>query len=206
MESTVNVFLEGQTGEQDLANQGSVLRRFRFSRRGALVNTAAHASYFEANSRGRVYSACNQAVVTFGTALTATGVTFHLCNPINSGWDLVVLQTTLTVLTGGTGGHIVYAYNAPSVTAVTAGTALTAFNRLGTSGVGQAKSATTLPAAPVAVRTLAGVITAAGVNNITDYPDGALIVSPGAQLSVQGITVVGTGLISMCWEEVPLPT
>ncbi len=200
---TINTFIEGAAGASFVADGATALRERR-DKTNASVVAAAHAQYHEAASRNRVYAACNQTVITFGTALTATGVTFHLCNPIGSTVDLVVLQTTLTVLTGGTGGHVVYGYNPPSLTAVTAGTALDVFNRAGGSGIGQAKSATTLPAAPKAIRTLAGVITAAGVNNVTDYVDGAIIVAPGAQLSIQGITVVGTGLVSMCWEEVPL--
>jgi hypothetical protein len=200
----INTFLEGQCGPTFVADGNTALRERR-DKTNASVFAAAHAAHHEAASRNKVFMACNQAVVTFGTALTATGVTFHLCNPIGSSVDLVVLQTTVTILTAGTGGHLVYAWNPPSSTAVTAGTALAVVNRLGSSGVGQAKSATTLPvAAPTAIRTLAGAITAAGINNITDYVDGAIIVAPGAQLSIQGITIVGTGLIGMCWEEVPL--
>ena len=43
-----------------------------------------------------------------------------------------------------------------------------------------------------------------GVNNIVDYVNGAIVVPPGAALSIQGITVVGTGLCWMAWSEVPL--
>lgn len=203
MNQTVNVLTEGIAGPTFLAD-GATSQKERRARTNAAVVALAHAKYFEAASRGRVYAACNQSVITFGTGLTATGVTFHLWNPYGSLVDLVILQTGLTVLTGGTGGHLVYAYNSPTTGAVPAGTALGVYNRGGVSGYGQAKSAVTLPAAPVAIRTLAGVITAAGVNNITDYVDGAIVLAPGAALSVQGITVVGTGLISMCWEEVPL--
>lgn len=200
---TVNVLTEGFAGPTFLGD-GATSQKERRTRTNASVVSAGHAGLFEAASRNRIYAACNQAVVTFGTALTATGVTFHLWNPWGSPVDLVVLHTTLTVLTGGTGGHLVYAYNTPTVAAPAAGTALTTYNRLGVSGYGLAKSAATLAAAPVAIRTLAGVITAAGVNNITDYVEGAIVLAPGAALSIQGITVVGTGLISMCWEEVPL--
>jgi hypothetical protein len=200
---TVESFIESEVGPRFLAD-GVRTTKFRGGRTGEMVVGQAHAPHYEGNSRNRVFGACLGAVATFGTSLTATGVTYHLCNPIGSGWDLVVLHCGVTILTAGTGGHLVYAYNSPHSTAVTAGTALSVFNRMGGSGVGLAKSATTLPAVPVALRTLAGAITAAGTNNISDYIDGGIIVSPGASLSVQGITIVGTGLISMLWEEVPL--
>jgi hypothetical protein len=176
----------------------------RYGRTGDLIISQGHGRFYELASRGKVYWACNQSVVTFGTALTATGVTFHLWNPPGSGMNLEILQTTLTVLTGGTGGHIVYAWNTPTLTAVSAGTALAVNNLNGSPGIGLAKSATTLPAAPIAIRTLAGVITAANTNNIVDDVEGAIVVAPGAVLSIQGITVVGTGLIGMAWAEVPL--
>ena len=88
---------------------------------------------------------------------------------------------------------------------LTAGTPLAVNNCNGAAGIVLAKSATTLPAVPTAIGALASVITAAGAFPIVDYVDGAIVVAPGATLSIQGITVVGTGeLISMAWAEVPL--
>ncbi len=197
------VYAPGVVGPSFTFDGGEALRP-RIGRTGESITAFGHSPHYEQASRGKVYNACNQSVITFGTALTATGVTFHLCNPISSQVNLEILQTRITVLTGGTGGHIVYAYNPPSGTAVTAGTALTVMNAFGSSGVGQAKSATTLPAAPTAIGALVSVVTAAGIFAVVDYVDGSIIVPPGAQLSVQGITVVGTGLVSMMWSEVPL--
>lgn len=202
MAETNQTYLEGYVGPQFLGD-GAISRQVRRGKTNETIVGMGHGQHYEQASRGKVYYACNQAVVTFGTALTGTGVTFHLWNPPGSQYNLEVLQTGVTVLTGGTGGHLVYAMNW-AAGAVSAGTALAVNNAYGASGVGLAKSATTLPAAPLAVRTLAGVITAAGVNNIMDYVDGALVVVPGAVLSIQGITVVGTGLISMAWAEVPI--
>lgn len=196
-------YIPGVCGPTFNADGVEVIRA-RFGRTGEQVTTFGHGQHYEQTSRGKVFWACNQSVITFGTALTGTGVTFHLWNPPGSAVNLEILQTRITVLTGGTGGHIVYAWNAPSLTAVSAGTALGVNNLFGVAGIGLAKSATTLPAAPVAIATLASVVTAAGIFQITDYVDGAIVVAPGAILSVQGITVVGTGLVSMAWAEVPL--
>ncbi len=178
----------------------------RYGKMGEQIMGPAHGQHFEANSRGKVFAACNQAVVTAGTALTATGVTFHLCNPIASGVMLVVLQTRITLVINSTSGSIVYAANPVSGTAVTAGTALTSqcCNLTGATGIGQAKAATTLPSVPLAIAPLVTGETAAGIVSLVDYVDGALIVYPGAQLSLQGITIVASFLAGMIWEEVPI--
>jgi hypothetical protein len=200
---TINTYLEGYVGPQFM-NDGAVAQRERRGKTNETIVGFGHSQHHEQTSRGKVYWACTQAVATFGTALTATGVTFHLWNPPGSPVNLEILQGGITILTAGTGGHVVWAYNVPTTGAVVAGTALTAMNMNGVAGYGLAKSATTLPAAPVAIRALAGAITAAGTNNIVDYVDGAIVVPPGAVLSVQGITIVGTGLIWAAWSEVPL--
>lgn len=174
---------------------------------GALQAVATLPEYSELARRGMVYSACNSAAITFGTALTATGVTFHLCNPIGSLFDLHVIAGGISVITSTVGGTVVWAQNAISGTAVTAGTPLTPMNRSGASGVGLAKSATTLPAAPTAMRVMAGIgviAAAAGIQALgSDYVGGAIVVPPGGQVSLQGITVAGTGIFSMVWAEIP---
>lgn len=208
-DSSVQVNVQGRVGKQGPYGLGTVSDLLRIGSDGALCTQNAHAKYAEATLRGNVFCASSQSVATFGTALTATAVTFTLYNPVASGKNLVILQTGVTVLTAGTGGHLVYAANVNPVAAIPAtNTELTIRNGLLGYGSGVAKvySVTTLPAAPVAVRTLAGAITAAGVNNIVDYVDGALVLSPNTAITIQGITIVGTGLISMVWEEVDIPT
>src|SRR3990167_8626356 len=175
-----DVVITTQVGPQSPMAAGTNVRTHRSGRTGEWTVGDAHARYFEAVSRGNVFMASTQTALAIGTALTATGVTFHLCNPIGSVVDLVVLQASLSVPAITTAGNIVFAANPVHSTAVTAGTALVvqAANLSGASGVGLAKSATTLPAVPVAVRPLATVHTAAGILQIIDYVDGALIVSP----------------------------
>jgi hypothetical protein len=188
----------------------SVMNRLRAGKTGELVVGDAHGRFFEAASRGKLYYACNQAAITFGTALTATAVTFTLYNPLGSLVNLVLLQTGVTVLTGTTAGSIVYAANVNPAAAIPAtNTELTVRNAKldGAAGYAKAYSITTLPAAPVAIRTIGGLLgaTAGGVmNSIVDNVDGSIILAPNTCLTVQGITIVGTGLISMLWEEVPI--
>lgn len=194
------------------------IQSFDYSR--AQRVTDAHARYQYAVLNGNVFIASNTAAVTFGTALTATGVTAHLTNPLGSGICAVLLKTCITVAASSTAGSIVYAYNGLGAltTGVIHGTPGTIQNaKLGIPGAigagggsGSASkcffdSACTLPAAPVMLRPIAfGPVTAtAATGFIIDYVDGEIILQPGTTLSVQGITIVGTGLISFTWEEVP---
>ena len=205
--ATDTVQLETKVGPQTPQADGVVLQYPRGCKTGELGTSQCHAPHYEAASRGKLFMASNQSVVTFGTALTATGVTFHLYNPVGSPVNLVVLQTQITVLTAGTGGHIVYAANVnPLAAAPATNTELVVRNaKLDLApGFGKAYSVTTLPAAPVAVRPFIGAITAAGIGAFVDYVDGAIILGPNTCLSIQGITIVGTGLIGMLWEEVPI--
>ena len=182
----------------------------RMCRSGELAATLAHGRYQEAVYRGHCFAACNQSVVTFGTALTATGVTFALVNPAGSGVNLVVLKTRVTVVTSSTAGSLVYAVcNVPLQAAVTTASKLTANNCLVgalAAPAGYASASFTLPAAPVAIGALAfGPVTAtASTGAIYDEPMGEYILAPNTAIAVQGITIVGTGLISMTWEEIPL--
>ena len=165
--------------------------------------------YSELARKGMVYSCSNTAVVTFGTALTLTGVTYHLLNPIGSTVDLHIIAGGVSVRTCTTAGTIVWAQNAPSFTVASGGTLLTPMNKFGSSGVAIAQTATcTLPAIPTAVRVLAGsgvIAAAAGFQAIApDYVGGALVVPPGAQMSLQGITIAGTGIFNMVWAEIPI--
>lgn len=197
--------LEVRPGPQ--TNADGVPQAFlRGGRTGENIFGMVHAQHYEACVRGKVFSACNQAVVTAGTALTATGVTFHLWNPPGSGFNAVILQTRITLVINSTPGSIVYAANDVSLTAVSAGTplAVKSTNLSGGSGVVLAKSATTLPSAPYAIAPLVTGETAAGIVSLIDYVDGAIIVPPGAQLSLQGITIVASFLAGMIWEEVPI--
>ena len=195
--------LEIKVGPQTPVSSGVALSSLRAGKDSSLIVQAAHHANAEAGIRGNIFSACNTSAVTFGTALTATGVTVHLCNPIGSPVDLVILQTNLSLITCSTAGTVVYALSGPSGTAVTAGTPLAPLNAYGVAGYGLAKQATTLPATPVSLRPLASGTTAAGLGVYADYPDGALVVTPGCQISIQGITIVGTGICGMTWEEVP---
>ena len=172
-----------------------------------IVGNAGYGDFYEWASRGKIYMACNQAVVTFGTALTATAVTFTLSNTVGSGFNLALISCGVTFVTSTTAGSLVYAANvAANAAAVVHGTPLVVRNAniIGSSGVGLADSAATLPAAPVAIRTLASGFTTNANMSVRDYVNGSIVIAPGGAVTIQGITIVGTGIIDMVWAEVPI--
>ena len=182
----------------------------RGCRYGEAAVTQAHGRYQDAVDRGAVFHASLPAAVALGTALTATGVTFTLANPAGSGKNLVLLQATLAVVVGTTAGFVVYAVNnTPGQVAVVYGTPLAAGIHNAMLGAGDASiakvcSACTLPAAPIVLRVMAGIIstTPGGVHSIVDDIGGAIVLPENTAITVQGITTNATGVISMMWEEV----
>ncbi len=201
-----NVNLTFRVGPGGPDADGSSVLYPRTDRFHNLRAVLAVGEYEEMTARGEVYCACNQTAVTFGTSLTQTAVTFTLYNPVGSPVDLVLLNVGVSFATGTTAGEIVLAANVNNNAAIPAtNTALTVRNaRLdGAAGYGIAYSATTLPAAPVAIRTVGYVVSTAPVNAgiINDEVKGAVILGPNTAVTVQGITVVATGLISMAWRE-----
>lgn len=200
------VTLKFRVGPGGPDSDGSEVLYPRTDRFQSLRMVQAAGEYEELCSRGELYCACSQAAITFGTALTATAVTFTLYNPVGSPVDLVLMNVGVTVITGTTAGSIVLAANVNNSAAAPAtNTSLTVRNAKldGSSGYGVAYSVTTLPAAPVAIRTLGFVVSTAPVNAgiINDEVKGAVILGPNTAVTVQGVTVAGTGLISMLWHE-----
>lgn len=192
---------------QGIASDG-VPDEGRLTRHKAIAVTDGHARFYDAVQRGNVFMCAQQAAAALGTGLTATAVTLTLYNPSTSPVHLVMMQTTLVVPVATTAGFVTYAVNDDASAAIPATvTALTVRNaKLGSNKTGYAKvySAATLPAAPVAVRHIAGIIstTPGGVHTIVDNVDGAIQLMPNTAVTIQGITTNATGVISLLWEEV----
>lgn len=198
--------LIGQVGTTGVGDGSS--RSARGGRYGAQAVMQSHASNFDAVDRGNMFMCSMQAAAALGTGLTATAVTFTLHNPSGSGKNLVIVQTTLAVVVGTTAGFVVYAVNdTPAQAAPATTTALTIRNcnlGAGSASVARVFSVATLPAAPVATRVLAGIIstTPGGVHSIVDMVNGGIILPENTSVTIQGITTNATGVISMMWEEV----
>ena len=212
--TTVDSLVQGVAGPSALSADGSRLS-LRMGKTGEAIVGQAHARYYEAVLRGRVYSAAMQAGGSMGTALTATAVTLTLYNPVGSGVNLVLLSASVamtTVPSGAGTSNYALAGNVNTLAAVPAtNTAATVRNNLlgGVAGVGIAYTATTLPAVPVILRVIPGGIywataaAAAAPMAMRDEVDGALILVPNTAVTIQGIGAASSGIAGMTWEEVP---
>ncbi len=191
----------GATPEAD----GSEVQYPRTDRFHSLRCVQAGGEYEEAASRGELYYAENNGSVTFEQALALATQTFTLYNPVGSLVDLVLLEIGVTIRTCGTGGSLVLAANVNNAAAaVTFASTLTVRNaKLDMSaGYGVTSASATLPAVPVAIRVVAfGLSTATNAGIIVDKVKGGVILGPNTAVTVQGITFVGTGHISMLWRE-----
>ena len=199
---------EGKVGTRALA-RGAV-SEVRINNTGALCVADTHGRYQEAVLGGNVFTASTQAAVTFGVGLSATLATFGLYNPAGSGKNLVVLSTQLAFSAAPAGATVLYyvANINPVAAAPTGTTLLVVRNSLlgvGTSAIGQALTAATLPAAPVALRVLTSILGAASITApfIDDELSGQIIVGPGCVLSIQA-TAAASAFISMTWEELSI--
>ncbi len=192
----------------------------RFGRSGERATGMAHAEYYEAVSRGNVYSACTASGgVAPGTSLLTTGA-FTLHNPYGSGKNLVILTASLAipwnVATFTMGAGAVYFTTHAGVAVVNpTGTAITIRNALlGSSAVGVALAFTTSTVTTqVALRPfcqLGAVVedtTVLPASMVKDAVNGEFIVGPGYGINLHGITAAGSTplvILGMTWEEVPV--
>lgn len=207
--------VEGQVGPT--RNTDGSNMTFRQAKTGEQVVSDVHARYYEATSRGSVYSASMQAGASLGTALTATGVTLTLYNPANSGYNICLLEVGVQVTTFLTAsGSTVYALAGNVITATAAPSATTAATvrctYLGNAaGVGLAYTTATLPNTPILLRSI-GTITyvsnAGGLSlggySFMDMTDGKVVLAPNTCVTLQGIGIASSGIVHMVWEEVPI--
>lgn len=166
------------------------------------------ASYISTGSDA-VFVASNQAGVALSTALSTTQTGFTLTNPVGSGMNFLILQTTVAVTTAPAGiATIVYAANTnPVAAAVTQTTPITVRPaKLGSAqgSAALAASAATLPAAPVVVRGIGGPVATGSISSPYFFDDvqGALCLIPGTALSINCLTTAISAIVSMFWQEV----
>src|SRR3972149_6865156 len=102
---------DGQTGEG------------RIGRTGEQIVSGLHGKFYEQAKRGNVYSGVTAVSgVAPGTAIGTTAA-FALYNPLNSGFDLVVLKASMSYLSGTLG--IGFVHWIMHTAAVQAGAAVT---------------------------------------------------------------------------------
>lgn len=202
------MILTATPGAQSLTD-GVQPSNSRIDRLGGLSVSDLLPRYHELAIRGMLFMACNQAVQAV-SLLSATCTGVCLTNPNGSGKNIALLNVSIALASAPAAiASLQLAYGVKSTTAVTQTTPLTV--RCGflesASGVGLAASATTLPAAPVAIRSFGGGPVATGSVTspfMTDYVDGQIIIPPGSSLSLSATTTAISVVASMSWIEVPV--
>jgi len=183
---------------------------------GEEIVSQLHGSLYEQNRRGNVYMGVTAVTgVAPGTAIGTTAA-FALYNPSNSGFKLVVLKAGMSYLSGTLGigfvNWIMHTANVQAGAAVT-GTAITVVRGNGENGVGVGKPLTTATVvAGVLARLFGNLPPMLATSVLTpwrldDNVDGALIVPPGAAVSLQATAAAGTTplvIYGCLWEEVPV--
>ncbi len=189
---------------------------FRMGKTGELLQGRAHGEFYEAVSRGTVFSACTgTAGVAPGTSLSTTGA-FTLHNPLGSGVLLSLLTASMGYLSGTMGLGVLYLTTHSGVAVANpAGTAITIRqNLLGSSAAGKAIALTTSTlVSQIAIRpvTSFGPFLASTVfvpMCVKDQINGEIVVYPGFSVNLHSVAGGGSTplvLLGMSWEEIPIP-
>lgn len=179
---------------------------------GAALVRLADDPFSQAVMRGRVFSVANQVGVTSQAGLSGTTPVLTLPNPAGSGVNCKMwyVGANFSVAFATAGGVFVAVGTNPVAAAVT-GTLTTAHRNMKLGGGGPAvvpMLAATLPAAPVAIGLLGmgltGAITVSlALQTLERWYNGALIVTPGTNLSIQTGVASGTSgsFFEFIWEE-----
>jgi hypothetical protein len=179
---------------------------------GALGVAGIHGDYFEANFRGKVYSA-NVTAVTIPAIANNLVSVFTLYNPVGSGIIMEMLRTTLGQVLATTVVDAVGWYSStPSATALgtftTLGTARSGRVQNAVSGSGKFYSAFTHSGTPSREDIIGsfGATTDAGLALADKMYRGELLLDEGVAMSVAMSTAAGTtsGLdVQATWAEWP---
>ncbi len=198
----------------------------REGKTGEQIVGQAHGKYYEAASRGSLYSAVN--IVSAGvtpTSVLSTTCPFTLYNPLGSQKFLSIKRVGFA--TGATGNqntgtqfHTLYTLSGPTATqggTVPTGTAIVPLNCLIGAPNNSVATAletvtlhTTVPAIAYPFMNISKVAGGTiGGNTMTNFEDvdGALVLGPGSGWAPQCITgAVSSPLCwySVVWEEVPI--
>ena len=187
----------------------------RMGKTGELIRGDAHGEFYEATSRGLVYSACTAVGgVAHGTSLSTTA-SFTLHNPLGSGVLLSLICCSMGYLSGTLGLGVMYlTTHAGVAVANPTGTAIVVRqNLLGCSAAGKALAFTTATVATqIAIRPLwsFGPLLATTVFTpfiCKDQINGEIIVSPGYGINMHSVAGAGASPLVLCgmsWEEVPI--
>lgn len=206
--------IEAKVGAQTLSDGARFV--LRGDKTGALVTTDGHARYAEAVLRGNVYVGQTASTgVAPGTAVGTTAA-FALANPPNSGYNLILLETSVGYHSGTLGaGVIQYCINTGQTAAsATSGTAIATRNALvgqAARNAGEAYTTATVPSGAQVIGPMCSLgaslaSTAVQPWAIRDEVAGRIVIGPGCTLSLQATAAAGSSplvVFGATWEEVP---
>jgi hypothetical protein len=208
----------GPTGAQGAGPQ-------RFGKTGESVVGQAHGKYYEATSRGNVYSVTNGATGQAPGTVLGTHPAILLYNPAGSGKRLKLMKVTGGYISGTLGAGTIFhsgftlsgTVGGQSGTApvVGSGAALTpinmdlnaANNSVAVSFANGTLSANPVPLYPFATINAELATTATNPTQLEEDLDGNLVLEPGSGYCLEAIAAAGsTPLMSfgVLWEEVPI--
>jgi len=197
----------------------------RGSRTGAVVTASGQGKYYEATSRGSVYSLV---LTAWGTAIAAgnllaaaaaASTQFAVWNPAGSGVNLSLLKLGLWIISGTT--PVAGVFHCKSITEPSIATAVVtpiANNNTGKTGNCQAKALThstgaalTGGSALTVIRAADFSVSAGTFSNLAgtkaiEIIDGDIVVAPGTAW-VPVFAAAGTSVLggwSVTWEEIPI--
>lgn len=165
--------------------------------------------FLEQARLGNMYHACSAGAVTLST-VSATCTGLALSNPYGSGKNLIVKTVSFQPSTAPAGAAVVGLAISPAVspTAVTHTTPAVIHNAIATGsnlnvGVANVDVSATLPAAPVWLRPMGGVVAASSISpgKYTEEINGEIILPPGTNLSLSYLTTAAIGVASCTWVE-----
>lgn len=202
MAGTERFLVEGQVGP--VAKSDGSYSTVRIDKTGSMVFQNSHGEYYEAVSRGAVFSATNQAAQAVSVALATTYTGLCLSNPVNSGKNLSLIAASYALSVAPAGIASLHLIGNVSTTNVTHTAAVTPMcNFLNTvTPTGKVDSQATIPT-PVYLMPLIGGFTAGALpSSPVVYVDlrGLFVIPPGGFIAIGALTAV-TGFGGLVWEE-----
>ena len=208
--------IQGQVGPQILGTS-SVQATPSMSPNGGLITQDEHGRFYEAVRRGGVYTLSTAAAgitVAAGNVspLTAnTGIPIiGLFNPVNSGYNLVIMRTKIQTVSGTPGGGFVWNVVAPNdpitVTPGSKGINNKTFVQGGVA-IGFSNSAFTGSVVGTMFRPIGGtaaIVAGAGVYSVDEITDGDIVIPPGGFAGIAATAAGTTHVVAaaVTWEEV----
>ena len=197
-----------KVGYQSLS-EGSTPAVINANRQGDWILAQGSAPYQEMALRAFLYSASNTAAQAVSVALATTYTGLCLSNPINSGYNLVLLgcNYSLTVAPAAIASlHLIAGYSATAdVTHTTPGTVRNNLIGVGVDSIAKVDTAATI-STPYYLVSLGSGFTAAALYPTTpNWIDlkGQYVIPPGGFVAFGALTAV-TGIGSFSWAEIPV--